>query len=147
MTIMNAVAGAILVAFGLFLISLAVVVFAKPAAVERFFMAFASSARAHNTEQVVRLLIGASLVIRSAAMWEPKFFWLVGCAIVLSSLVLILAPWQWHHRFGEKVRPILIRRMKLFAIGIFAFGVLLLYGVFSTVSPNAAYTVVSEKSR
>ena len=89
---MNAVAGAILVAFGLFLISLAVVVFAKPAAVERFFMAFASSARAHNTEQVVRLLIGASLVIRSAAMWEPKFFWLVGCAIVLSSLVLILAP-------------------------------------------------------
>jgi hypothetical protein len=147
MTIMNAVAGAILVAFGLFLISLAVVVFAKPAAVERFFMAFASSARAHNTEQVVRLLIGASLVIRSAAMWEPKFFWLVGCAIVLSSLVLILAPWQWHHRFGEKVRPILIRRMKLFAIGIFAFGVLLLYGVFSTVSPNAAYTVVGEKSR
>jgi hypothetical protein len=72
---------------------------------------------------------------------------LVGCVIVLSSLVLILAPWQWHHRFGEKVRPILIRRMKLFAIGIFAFGVLLLYGVFSTVSPNAAYTVVSEKSR
>ena len=144
---MNAVAGAILVAFGLFLISLAVVVFAKPAVAERFFMSFASSARAHNTEQVVRLLIGASLVIRSAAMWEPKFFWLVGCAIVLSSLVLILAPWQWHHRFGEKVRPILIRRMKLFAIGIFAFGVLLLYGVFSTVSPNAAYTVVSEKSR
>ena len=147
MTIMNAVAGAILVAFGLFLISLAVVVFAKPAVAERFFMSFASSARAHYTEQVVRLLIGASLVIRSAAMWEPKFFWLVGCAIVLSSLVLILAPWQWHHRFGEKVRPILIRRMKLFAIGIFAFGVLLLYGVFSAVSPNAFYTLVGEKSR
>jgi hypothetical protein len=38
MTIMNAVAGAILVAFGLFLISLAVVVFAKPAVAESFFM-------------------------------------------------------------------------------------------------------------
>src|SRR5580658_297548 len=131
--IMNAVAGAILVAFGLFLISLAVVVFAKPAVAERFFMSFASSARAHYTEQVVRLLIGASLIIRSAVMWQPKVFWLVGCVIVLSSLVLILAPWQWHHRFGEKVRPILI------AIGIFAFGVLLLYGVFSAVSPNATY--------
>lgn len=67
MTIMNAVAGAILVAFGLFLMGLAVVVFAKPATAERFFLSFASSARAHYTEQVVRLLIGASLIIRSAA--------------------------------------------------------------------------------
>ena len=128
MTIINAVAGAILVAFGLFLVGLSVVVFAKPAVAERFFVSFASSARAHYTEQVIRLLIGASLVIRSAAMWQPKVFWLVGCAIVLSSLVLILAPWQWHRRFGERVRPILIRRMKLFAIGLLVFGVLLIYG-------------------
>jgi cell division protein FtsW (lipid II flippase) len=135
MTILNSVAGAILVAFGLFLIGLAVVVFAKPAVAERFFMAFASSARTHYTEQIVRLLIGASLMIRSAAMWQPKAFWLVGCAIVLSSLVLILTPWQWHDRFGERVRPILIRRVKLFAIGIFVFGVLLIYGVLSAASP------------
>ena len=138
MTIMNAVAGAILVAFGLFLVSLAVVVFAKPAVAERFFMAFASSARAHYTEQIVRLLIGASLVIRSGAMWQPKVFWFVGWGIVLSSLVLILTPWQWHDRFGEEVRPMLIRHMKLFAVGLLAFGVLLIYGVFTAVSPNAA---------
>lgn len=67
---MNAVAGTILVAFGLFLVGLTVVVFAKPALAERFFMPFASSARAHHTEQVIRLLIGASLVVRSAAMWQ-----------------------------------------------------------------------------
>ena len=134
---MNAVAGAILVAFGLFLVGLTVVVFAKPAVAERFFMSFASSARAHYTEQVIRLLIGASLVIRSAVMWQPKVFWFVGWAIVLSSLVLILTPWQWHDRFGEKVRPMLIRRIKLFAVGLLAFGVLLLYGVFTAVSPNA----------
>ena len=138
MTIMNAVAGAILVAFGLFLLGLTVVVFAKPAVAERFFMSFASSARAHYTEQVVRLLIGTSLIIRSGAMWQPKVFWLVGWAIVLSSLVLILTPWQWHHRFGEEVRPMLIRHMKLFAVGLLAFGVLLIYGLFTAVSPNAA---------
>ena len=134
---MNTVAGAILVAFSLFLVGLTVVVFTKPAVAERFFMSFASSARAHYTEQVIRLLIGASLVIRSAAMWQPKVFWFVGWAIVLSSLVLILSPWQWHHRFGEIVRPMLIRRIKLFAVGLLAFGVLLLYGVFTAVSPNA----------
>ncbi len=132
---MIAVSGAILVAFALFLISLAVVVFAKPAAAEVFFLSFASSARAHYTEQVVRLLIGASLMIRSAAMWQPKLFWLVGCGIVLSSVVLILTPWQWHDRFGNTVRPMLIRQMKLFAIGILAFGVLLIYGVLSAASP------------
>ena len=136
MNIMNAVAGAILVAFGLFLVGLTIVVFAKPAVAERFFMSFASSARAHYTEQVIRLLIGTSLVIRSVEMWQPKVFWFVGWAVVLSSSVLILSPWQWHQRFGEKVRPMLIRRMKLFAVGLLAFGALLLYGVFTAVSPS-----------
>jgi hypothetical protein len=133
---MNAVAGAILVTFGLFLVGLTIVIFAKPAVAERFFMSFASSARAHYTEQVIRLLIGTSLVIRSAEMWQPKVFWFLGWAVVLSSLLLILSPWQWHQRFGEKVRPMLIRRMKLFAVGLLAFGVLLLYGVFAAVSPS-----------
>jgi len=129
MTMMSAVAGAILVAFGLFLVGLTVVVFAKPAIAERFFISFASSARTHYTEQIVRLVIGASLIIRSGAMWQPKVFGLVGWGVVVSSLVLILTPWQWHDRFGEEVRPRLIRHMKLFAVGLLAFGVLLIYGV------------------
>ena len=129
MAVMNAVAGAILVAFSLFLVGLTVVVFAKPAVAERFFMSFASSARTHYTEQIVRLLIGASLIIRSGAMWQPKVFWFVGWGIVVSSLALILTPWQWHDRFGEEVRPRLIRHMKLFAVGLLAFGALLIYGV------------------
>ena len=126
---MSAAAGAILVAFGLFLVGLTVVVFAKPAVAERFFMSFASSARAHYTEQIVRLLIGVSLIVRSGVMWQPKVFWLVGWGIVVSSLVLMLTPWQWHDRFGEEVRPMLLRHMKLFAVGLLAFGVLLIYGV------------------
>jgi hypothetical protein len=138
MTMLTAVAGAILVAFGLFLVGLTVVVFAKPAVAERFFMAFASSARTHYTEQIVRLLIGAALIIRSGAMSQPKVFWLIGWGIVLSSVVLILTLWQWHDRFGEEVRPMLIRYMKLFAVGLSAFGILLIYGVFAAISPNPA---------
>jgi hypothetical protein len=137
-TIAGAVAGILLVAFGLFLVGFTVAAFARPAVVERFLGLFASSARAHYTEQGVRLLIGASLVVFSAAMWQPKVFWFVGWAVVLSSLALILAPWQWHRRFGTKVRPILIRRMKLFAVGVLAFGALLLHGVFTAFFPSAA---------
>ncbi|HTQ95513.1 MAG TPA: hypothetical protein VMH89_01830, partial [Candidatus Acidoferrum sp.] len=77
MTALNEIAGAILVAFGLFLVGLTVVVFAKPASAERFFVAFASSAQTHYTEQVIRLVIGASLILHSRAMWHPKVFWFV----------------------------------------------------------------------
>jgi len=53
-------------------------------------------------------------------------------------LLLILFPWRWHHWFGEKARPVLIRRLKLFAMALFAFGALLLYGVVASEPGNAA---------
>ena len=138
MTTLNEIAGAILVAFGLFLVGLALVVFAKPAFAERFFISFASSPQTHYTEQLIRLLIGASLLIRSQAMWHPKIFWFVGLAIVLSSLVLLLTPWQWHHRFATILRPMFLRRMKLYALGLLVFGALLLYALFAALPPNPA---------
>ena len=128
---MTLMAGVVAVALGFFLIALTGVTFVKPAIAERFFMSFASSARTHYVEQVIRLLIGAALVVRSPTMWHADMFRLVGWAIVVSSAALILFPWQWHHRFGERVLPMLVRHMKLYAVGMFAFGVLLLYGVFA----------------
>jgi hypothetical protein len=127
---MSVVAEIVVVAFGLFLLGLTVVTFARPAITERFFEPFARSARAHYTEQAIRLLVGAALVVASPAMWQATLFWFIGWAIVISSVALILAPWRWHHRFGERVRPVLIPRIKLFAVGLFAFGALLLCGVF-----------------
>ncbi len=118
------------VTFGLFLIGLTGVVFMRPAVAERFLRAFASSAKAHYTEQAFRLMIGASLVVLSQTMWQPTLFRVTGWAIIISSLALILTPWQWHHRFATHALPKLIRFMKLYAIGLLLFGVLLLYGVF-----------------
>ena len=115
--------------FGLFLIAFTGVVFAKPPIAERFLAAFASSVRMHYAEQIVRLLIGAALVVQSPAMWQANIFWLIGWAIIISSAALMCAPWQWHHRFGERVRPIFTRYLRLYAVGAFAFGALLLYGV------------------
>jgi hypothetical protein len=89
---MTLVAGVVVVACGIFLIALTGVVFAKPALAERFFTSFASSARTHYVEQALRLLIGASLVVLSPAMWQTNMFRLVGWAIVVSSAALILIP-------------------------------------------------------
>lgn len=128
---MSVVAVVVVVAIGLSLIAFSGVAFAKPAIAERFLAGFASSARTHYVEQVVRLLIGAALVVRSPNMWQPKMFWLVGWAILISSAVLLCVPWQWHHRLGLRVLPLLVRHLGLYAAGSFAFGALLLYGVFA----------------
>src|SRR5262245_58528328 len=106
---MSLVAAIVVVAFGLVLLAFAGVVFAKPALAERLLKPFASSARAHYVEQVLRLLVGAALVVTSPAMWQPKIFWLVGWVIVVSSTALMCVPWQWHHRFGERIRPMFFR--------------------------------------
>jgi len=126
---MSIVAAVVVLVFGLSLIGFSGVAFATPAVAERFLTAFASSARTHYVEQVVRLLIGAALVVRSPTMWQPNMFWLVGWAIVVSSSVLLCVPWQWHHRLGERMLPLLIRHLRLYAAGSFIFGAVLLYGI------------------
>jgi hypothetical protein len=76
-------------------------------------------------------VVGAALVVLSPAMWQPNVFRLVGWAIAVSSAALMCVPWQWHHRFGERVLPMVIRHLRLYAVGGFAFGLLVLYGVFT----------------
>lgn len=125
------VAAAVVVAFGFLLIGFAGVVFAKPAVAERFLLRFASSARAHYVEQVSRLLVGAAIVLFAPAMWQPHVFRFAGWVIVVSSAALMCVPWQWHHRFGERVRPMLFRYLWMYALGASAFGALLIYGVFA----------------
>jgi hypothetical protein len=128
---MSVVAAVIVVVFGLSLITFTGVAFAKPARAERFLVAFASSARTHYAEQICRLLIGAALVVLSSTMWHPKVFWFLGWAIVVGSTALLCVPWQWHDRLAERLRPMLVRYLKLYAVGAFALGVLLLYGFFA----------------
>lgn len=127
---MSFVASIVIVAFALGLFGVTAVVLVRPALAERFFMSFAASVRAHVVEQVVRLLIGASLIVRSPQMWQPVVFLVVGWALAGSAAILLVLPWQWHHRFGQRVLPLLVRHMRLYAVGMVLFGALLLCGVF-----------------
>jgi hypothetical protein len=134
---MSLLAGIVIVGFGIFLIGLAGLVFVKPALAERFFKSFASSARAHYTEQAFRLLIGVSILVFSPAMWQADVFRLLGWVIVVTTVGLLLLSWRWHHRFGEWAIPLLVRYMRLYALGLFAFGAFLLYGLFYAGPVNA----------
>jgi len=129
---LHLLSGSVVVAGAAFLIGLTVLVFAKPAVAEGFFRGFASSARTHFAEQILRVLFGGSLVIYSSAMSQPDVFRFIGWAIVISSVVLVVLPWQWHHRFGKAILPVLIQHMRLYAMGSFAFGAVILYAVFAS---------------
>ncbi len=128
--ILSVLSGVVVVAFGLFLIGLAVLIFTAPSRAERFLRGFASSALTHYTEQGIRLVVGAAMVTFASSMRYPELFALFGWLIIASTAVLLLIPWQWHNRFANLVMPPVFRRMRLFALGAFALGAFILYGVF-----------------
>ena len=125
---MNIISGIIVFAFGLGLIALAGVIASKRLLAERFLNLFASSARAHYIEQVLRLVVGASLVIFSPLMWYSYVFQIFGWLFVVTTLGLLLVPWQWHHRFAERVIPLVIHHLEIYGVATFVLGAFVLYG-------------------
>ena len=121
--------GILVVAFAFFLLGLAVLILVHPLLAERFLSLFASSARAHYTEQLLRLLAGAAMVIFSPSMWLSPVFHVFGWIIVATAIGLLLLPWRWHHRFAKWAIPLAIRHLRLFAAGAFTLAVFILCGV------------------
>lgn len=128
---MRPLSGAVVVAFALFLVGLAVATLARPPLAERFLKAFARSARAHYLEQAVRLAVGCSLIAFSSEMWQPGLFRLFGWVVVVTTVGLLCIPWRWHHRFATWVVPPVVRHMRLYGVGAVVLATLLLYGVFA----------------
>jgi hypothetical protein len=126
---MTQFAAVVIGGFSLLFIGIGSVMFVKPVLFERFISSFASSARAHYTEMSFRLLLGISLVLLSQAMRQATLFLAVGWIIVVTTVVLLVLPWQWHHRLRPRVLPILLRYMRFYAVGTVFFGVLLLYAI------------------
>lgn len=133
---MTFVARLLVALYGLLFLGLLGVVLVNPARAERFLLAFGSSARAHYVEMAFRLGLGTSLLLAAPNMWRPRLFQVLGWAIVVSSVVLLLLPWQWHDRLGQRLRPALVRWMRVYAVGAFLFGGLLVYGVLSAGLPG-----------
>lgn len=127
---MHLIAEIVVTAAGLFLIGLGGVMLIKPAVTERFITSFASSRKAHFTEMSFRLLFGVSLASLAMSMWQPKLFRILAWAIIVSSVLLIILPWQIHQRFGARVLPLVVQYMRLYAVGVLVFGVLILYGLY-----------------
>jgi len=125
----EALSGVLVVAFAVFLLALAGLIAIRPQVAERFLRSFASSARAHYAEQALRLLAGGAIVLFAPSMRYPHLFRIFGWLVVVTTVALLALPWRWHHEFGKRATPMVIRHLKLFAFGALALGLLILYGV------------------
>lgn len=121
--------GSVMVIFGLYLISLLVITISYTTLAVSYFISFASSARAHYLEQILRLIVGMSMLSFSKSMLYAQFFELFAWIIILSTIVLILTPWTWHNKLGKRVIPLTIRNLKFYAVSASIFGVFILYCV------------------
>lgn len=62
-------------------------------------------------------------------MWYPELFTLFGWLLIVTTAGLLLIPWQWRNTFSTRVMPPVFRHMRLFALGAFALGAFVLYGI------------------
>jgi hypothetical protein len=69
--------------------------------------------RLNLTEQGLRLLAGAALIVRAPASKLPALFEIAGWLILVSSILIVAAPIRWHGAYGiwwsRRLTPLMIR--------------------------------------
>jgi len=127
----TSIAGIVVILAGLFLVGQAVFVAVAQKRAERFLLSFASSPRTHYLEQVLRLIAGLGFVWFSLEMKYHDLFLVFGWVLVVTSTVLLLLPWRLHQRFAQWSIPMVIARIRLYALASFGLGAFVLFAVFS----------------
>lgn len=128
---MTWIAGAVVVFFALAQVVFAVATWVAREPSERFVLAFASSARAHFTEQALRLVAGTAFILFAPEMRYPWVFEIFGWVLIVTSALLLLIPWRWHRWFAQKVLPPVVRHLRLFSLVALGLGGFVLWAVFS----------------
>lgn len=126
MLIPDLVGLAVVLCAGSYLVGLAGFALFSPIRAERFLGKLASSPFAHRLELLLRSAVGLAMLWRAPQMLFSHFFTLFGWVLILSSLMLLAMPWQWHQRFARMVVPDATRNLALFGLGSLAFGAFVL---------------------
>ncbi len=122
-------AGAIVLLTAIYLLGFGILAAAAPSRASAYLRGFASSARLHAVELLVRLAAGLALVGYAPHMRLGGAFRAFGWIIVVTTLVLAVLPWRWHRRFAEKSVPAALRFLPLIAVASIAGGAFLLWAV------------------
>ncbi|HVI10388.1 MAG TPA: hypothetical protein VND65_19015 [Candidatus Binatia bacterium] len=103
---MQAVALMVVAAAGLWLIGVAFLMALRPGYCLRLFEKMSANLERSNwrlqfTEQGLRVLAGAALIVRAPASKLPLVFEFAGWLLVLTSLLIMVAPIRWHGAYGR----------------------------------------------
>ncbi len=123
------IAGFVVVLAGLWLLALAGTSFILPERATQFLSGYASSARVHYLEQILRIIAGAGFVLHAAEMRYSQIFSIFGWILVITSTGLLLIPWQWHNRFAGWAVPFAVRHLKLYALGALILAAFIFYAL------------------
>lgn len=129
------IAELVIAATSLGMIAMATAAIFSPDLLRRFLRGFASSARVHFFELAVRLVVGGSFIVFSPHLHLSGVFRLFGWLIVLTTVVMLLIPWQWHQRFAGTVVPVVTQHLRLYALGSLLLGAFILYGLVRPLIP------------
>lgn len=124
-------AEAVVIGTGVYFIGLAALCLCRPQRARRFLQKFASSARAHVIEMLLRLLAGIGMVAYAPYMLFQTPVELFGWVLIISSAILLCIPWRWHQRFSQWAIPFAIGILPLFGSLSFVLGALILAAVFA----------------
>ncbi len=124
-------ATAVLAVAAAYLVLLGGTCFLAPLRASRFLLAFASSRGKHYAEMLVRIVVGGALLILSGSMQESGILAAIGWILVVTSVVLLLLPWQHHQNFARRVVPRALQHIKVIGMASLVLGAAVLGGVLS----------------
>ena len=128
-TMTEVLAIAVVVIVALYFIALGATALLAPTIAKGFLLGFASSPLTHYLELAARLIMGGSLLVQSPRMHFSPAFELFGWVLVVTTVCLLLAPWQWHHRFAKYAVPQAIRYITLIGLSSIVLGSFVLFAV------------------
>lgn len=117
----------LILAFGIFLLTLAGVLVFSEERGKRFLLGFATSAFTHYLEVTIRIIVGAAFVVYAAKMLFSPVFLVFGWMLIGTSAVLAVIPWQWHEQFARRAVPPVLKYPKLMAMVAAAMGMFILF--------------------
>jgi len=127
--LIEALALAVVVLAGLYLLVLGAASLAAPVRASRFLLGFAASGPIHFAELLLRFVVGAAFVLASPRMPLSGAFNFFGWVLLVTTACLLLVPWGWHRRFARNAVPHATRHMTLLGAASLALGGFILAAV------------------
>lgn len=109
-----------------FLVLLGLACFVRPVDARRFLGSLASTARLHFIEVLLRLAVGAALVVCAPRMLLGSAIAAFGWILLGTSVGMALVPWRRHQRFAAVVVPHVFKHLRVVGLVAVAGGLGLL---------------------